>query len=387
MDFIPSPKMRSRRFPVKAMFMGVVANPIPERGFDGRIFLERISKEEVVNKKISHQRFSDDRLVNQQIKAGEWRSLVPSHSEIPTKELATLIGEVYDLDDAVVDRLEFSYSTFIGERGNKKSIVFNDYQPIRGLQRVDRDPTVPARPIAIEDVSLRVRLKIGDTIEKDVSCDSEYMLSAMDRVGQAIRNAYSWIGMNCACYIVMDNAGGHGTSSTITEYTQLLLDKYNVILIHQVPRSPYTNLLDLGVWCSLQALVEKEHYMKRTDVYALVNTVVRSWTVRGNIVGLDGVIGRVWKRLRNVMVLIVEGKGANDLVEKKRGKKFRNLDLDPEFLGQASAATAAQAPSAATAHADPANNNAGNNTMFFDLVVDEDNEDDEEIDLNRVYQI
>ena len=169
----------------------------------------------------------------------------------------------------------------------------------------------------------------------------------------------------------MDNAGGHGTNDTIEEYKQLLLDNYNIILIHQVPRSPYTNLLDLGVWCSLQALVEKEHYMKRTDVHALAKSVMHSWNIRGNIVGLDGVIGRVWKRLRNVLVLIVDGNGANDLVEKKRGKKFRNLDVDPEFLGQESAVTAA----------DPAQQQrAGNITIFFDLAVEEDDEDDGELD-------
>ena len=60
-DFIPSPKMRSRRFPVKSMFMGVVANPNPEKGFDGRILLERISEEVEVKKKYTHQRFTDDR--------------------------------------------------------------------------------------------------------------------------------------------------------------------------------------------------------------------------------------------------------------------------------------------------------------------------------------
>lgn len=36
---------------------------------------------------------------------------------------------------------------------------------------------------------------------------------------------------------------------------------------------------------------------------------------------------KMWGQLRNVLALIVEGKGGNDLVEIKRGKKFRNLDL------------------------------------------------------------
>ena len=41
------PKMRNRRYPVKVMFMGVVANPIPLCDFDGKIFLERISKQKI----------------------------------------------------------------------------------------------------------------------------------------------------------------------------------------------------------------------------------------------------------------------------------------------------------------------------------------------------
>ena len=127
----------------------------------------------------------------------------------------------------------------------------------------------------------------------------------------------------------MDNAGGHGTKSVIEQYTKMLKDKYNIMIIHQVPRSPYTNLLDLGVWCSLQAHVEKQHYLKRTDVPALVNSVLRAWN--GNS-GLHEVISKVWGRLRNVMVLIEEDNGGNNLVEKKRGKQHRNLDLPTEFL-------------------------------------------------------
>ena len=48
---------------------------------------------------------------------------------------------------------------------------------------------------------------------------------------------------------------------------------------------------------------------------------------------LSDAINRVWKRLRNVLALIVEGDGGNDLVETKRGKQFRNLEISPEFLG------------------------------------------------------
>merc|ERR1712183_621252 len=105
-------------------------------------------------------------------------------------------------------------------------------------------------------------------------------------------------------FMVMDNAGGHGTKETVKLYTEMLKTKYNIIIIHQVPRSPYTNLLDLGVWCSLQAAVEKEQYMKRTDVSALVNSVRNVWDTRP----LDVVIGKVWARMNKVLRLLVDGK-------------------------------------------------------------------------------
>ena len=137
--------------------------------------------------------------------------------------------------------------------------------------------------------------------------------------------------------MVMDNAGGHGTKETVKLYTEMLKTKYNIIIIHQVPRSPYTNLLDLGVWCSLQAAVEKEHYMKRTDVHALQNSVMSAWNTRP----LDKVIKKVWTRMKKDLAIIVEGDGGNDLVEKKRGKRWNDLDLQPEFLAAVDETTAA----------------------------------------------
>ena len=41
---------------------------------------------------------------------------------------------------------------------------------------------------------------------------------------------------------------------------------------------------------------------------------------------LDNMINNVFTRLTKVLVLIIDGEGKNDLVEDKRGKKFKNLD-------------------------------------------------------------
>ena len=61
------------------------------------------------------------------------------------------------------------------------------------------------------------------------------MLQAMDRVGASISDAYYWISRSEKCYLVMDNAGGHGTREAIEEYVRLLKEKWNVETIFQVP--------------------------------------------------------------------------------------------------------------------------------------------------------
>ena len=164
---------------------------------------------------------------------------------------------------------------------------------------------------------------MGDEVEEDCSCDSEYMLTAMTRVGAAICKAYHWIPITHKCYLVMDNAGGHGTQDAINSYTQKLVDDYNIVIIHQIPRSPYTNVLDLGVWMCLQAAVERQHYLKRCNANALVNSVMTTWKEEH----LDNSITKVFTRLKTVLCNILEAKGGNDLVEKKRGGGIQQYQI------------------------------------------------------------
>ena len=41
-----------------------------------------------------------------------------------------------------------------------------------------------------------------------------------------------------------------------------LQEHFNIQLVFQVPRTPYSNVLDLGVWCGLQAAVKTHIYVK-----------------------------------------------------------------------------------------------------------------------------
>ena len=155
----------------------------------------------------------------------------------------------YCLEDAVVDRIEFIFQTKIGNKGNTKSVSIKEgSETLEGRTiRIQDDPAVAGRALTLCDLDIKVRYRRGDMVETDVNCDSTFMLAAMDRVGQAIRSAYHWIPSSDPCYLVMDNTSGHGTNDAIDEYVSALKTKWNVETIFQIPRSPYTNVLDLGV--------------------------------------------------------------------------------------------------------------------------------------------
>ena len=80
----------------------------------------------------------------------------------------------------------------------------------------------------------------------------------------------------------MDNAGGHGTDEAVQSYTDMLKSEYTIEIIQQVPRSPETNMLDLGLWRSMQSAVEKEHAFKVYDADALNRSVEKAWNDRLN---------------------------------------------------------------------------------------------------------
>ena len=120
------------------------------------------------------------------------------------------------------------------------------------------------------------------------------MLSAMNRVGEAIRQSFHWVPIDELVYIFIDGARVHGTKEAIVEYNDNLQEKFNIQLVFQVPRTPYSNVLDLGVWCGLQAAVEKTHFMRRCEVNVLVRSVYETWE-KGK---LNELITKVFNRLK-----------------------------------------------------------------------------------------
>ena len=66
-----------------------------------------------------------------------------------------------------------------------------------------------------------------------------------------MRTNYYWVNMNVLLYLLIDNAGGHGADECMKQYTSMLLIEFDIEIMHQVPRSRFSNILDLGVWAGL----------------------------------------------------------------------------------------------------------------------------------------
>jgi hypothetical protein len=64
-------------------------------------------------------------------------------------------------------------------------------------------------------------------------------------------------------YLVMDNAGGHGTREAREQHTRQLLEEFNIEIIQQSARSPEVKALDLGIRMSIQSHVERRHQQQR----------------------------------------------------------------------------------------------------------------------------
>ena len=73
--------------------------------------------------------------------------------------------------------------------------------------------------------------------------------------------------------LFMDNASGHSKKDIKEQYVKILKDKYNVEVEWQIPNSPDTNMLDLGMWLCLQSKVEVQHKRKVMNKDVLAHTV------------------------------------------------------------------------------------------------------------------
>ena len=102
------------------MFLSVIGRPRKDKEFNEKVLLERVSKTVMITKMTSHQKNSDDILINSEIKNIMWRNLYMSNQNMTIHELKDIITDTYDLDGFIAERLDLSFEHLVGKNGNKR---------------------------------------------------------------------------------------------------------------------------------------------------------------------------------------------------------------------------------------------------------------------------
>ena len=92
--------------------------------------------------------------------------------------------------------------------------------------------------------------------------------------------------------------------------------EFNIKPIFQVSLTPYSNVLDLGIWCGLQATIKNTYYIRKHTADTLVRSVYKTWE-KGE---WNDVKTKWFNHLKIGLVLIIEGDSRNKLIETERGK-------------------------------------------------------------------
>ena len=77
--------------------MGAVGCPDPERNFDGRVHVKRVSLQKKTAKASRNKRFSADVQVNEELCQGGWRRRIVDNT-VTAREALDSIIDVHDLD-------------------------------------------------------------------------------------------------------------------------------------------------------------------------------------------------------------------------------------------------------------------------------------------------
>ncbi len=115
--------------------------------------------------------------------------------------------------------------------------------------------------LPIDNIDVSCFLHQGTIIEPEVNCNSAFLLENLPLISTEIRRNLHWIPPEESIYLVMDNAGGHGTQEAIEEYTRRLFC------------SPEVNAFDLGIWMSIQSHIKRRHWDRCRDPDSLAISI------------------------------------------------------------------------------------------------------------------
>lgn len=154
--------------------------------------------------------------VVQSIKSKEWTRLLVTEGMTATALLDKMKTQ-YDLDEYVSDRLVIGYYTYPRQG-------IRTWMELKMTQNIDdsghrKNEGGLSVLVTVNDLEVFVQQEAGDKVEEDITCDSNFMLQKMPEIGAALRSAYHWVQRDETIYLIMDNAGGHGSNDAMALYT------------------------------------------------------------------------------------------------------------------------------------------------------------------------
>jgi hypothetical protein len=194
-----------------------------------------------------------DHHVNRLIVEGSWRQIYDNPT-YTIAELSQLMVDFFHLEDDIAAALCFRYETQVGGQRRMVELLVNETLEGKIVRTLQGE-----RELTIDDVDLACYYPQGTIVEREMNCNSQFMLPILPENAQEIRESYHWMPSNERIYLVMDNTGGQGTREAREQYTRQLLEEFTIEIIQQSARSPEVNALDLGIWMRLQSHVERRH--------------------------------------------------------------------------------------------------------------------------------
>ena len=272
---VPVKKLRSRRFVLKKMFIGVVGYPVKEEkggvthSFDGKVILHPCVTIDPYKRAVMESNFVTSIEENNAV-VEEWRTCGSASST--KEEMQAAVHEKWDLDfpkEEIAFVREAKPARF-DAAGNKT----HDHK----LEYLKDKETFGVR---FEEYYIRHRIPEGSERETPAIVDSLFMLDVLEKkIGPAIKEKLHWLNYEdpeLEIFLQFDNAGGHGTDVAKATYTKMMWDKFKIRCVFQSAQSPEFNALDLGVWMSVQAAVSKLSRGQRMNIKSLTACVNEAW--------------------------------------------------------------------------------------------------------------
>jgi len=311
---------QNRHFPLKRMYVGVVGEPLPDQGFNGKVCLIPCVIEDKYKKATTHCGFCDSLDDNNEV-VSTWHEILGDEATArlmtPAQARDQLAAGV-NLRDDVKERI-----IFVRVKKAKVAASAGVKAKQRQLETLREGQSFGDK---YEEYFIRVQNKKGDKRSADTNVDGKFMKKILkEQIGPAIRKAYKWVPKEESIYCQLDNAGGHGSKEVIEGYVTMMKDRFNIILEFQSPSSPDFNALDRGVWMCSQAAAAKLARPLRRDFKSLHECVMKAW---------NGMSSTAITNICNSVVTACEESlkcgGGNEKSEKRRSSKKLGINLKTE---------------------------------------------------------